>query len=88
MDEKTPGVVARDMVRPPITPERMLGEADKDRSSYRSDAAHPRHPASCRAFAPLDFRAEVSAPIPDAHEKTTLFDGWYFDNLPIGDPSA
>ena len=28
-------------------------------------------------FDPLDFLAEVSAHIPDAHEKTTLFYGWY-----------
>jgi len=30
-----------------------------------------------RVFDPLDFLAEVSAHIPDAHEKTTLFYGWY-----------
>jgi hypothetical protein len=28
-------------------------------------------------FDPLDFLAEVSAHIPNAHEKTTLFYGWY-----------
>ncbi len=28
-------------------------------------------------FDPLDFLDEVSAHIPDAHEKTTLFYGWY-----------
>jgi hypothetical protein len=28
-------------------------------------------------FDPLDFLAEVSAHIPDPHEKTTLFYGWY-----------
>jgi hypothetical protein len=76
-DEKTPVVVARYMVRPPITPERMLGEANKDHIIYRSDAVHPRHQANFRVFDPLDFLAEVSAHIPDAHEKTTLFYGWY-----------
>ena len=30
-----------------------------------------------RVFDPLDFLAEVSAHIPDAHEKTTVFYGWY-----------
>jgi hypothetical protein len=28
-------------------------------------------------FDPLDFLAEVSAHIPDVHEKTTIFYGWY-----------
>lgn len=65
------------MARPPITPERMLGEADQDRIIYRADAVHPRHQANFRVFAPLDFLAEVSVHIPDAHEKTTLFYGWY-----------
>jgi hypothetical protein len=76
-DKKTPGIVARYMVRPPITPERMLGEADQARIIYRSDAVHPRHQANFRVFDPLDFLAEVSTHIPDAHEKTTLFSGWY-----------
>jgi hypothetical protein len=76
-DEQTPGVVARYMARPPITPERMLGGADTDRIIYRSGAIHPRHQANFRVFAPLDFLAEVSAHIPDAHEKTTVFYGWY-----------
>ncbi len=65
------------MVRPPITPERMLGEANQRQIIYRSDAVHPRHQANFRVFDPLDFLAEVSAHIPDAHEKTTLFYGWY-----------
>jgi hypothetical protein len=34
-------------------------------------------PYNFRVFDPLDFLAEVSAHIPDAHEKTTLFHGWY-----------
>ena len=76
-DATTPGVVARYMARPPITPERILGEADQDRIIYRSDAVHPRHQANFRAFDPLDFLAEVSAHLPDAHEKTTIFYGWY-----------
>jgi hypothetical protein len=77
VDATTPGIVARYMVRPPISPERMLGETGKDRIIYRSDAVHPRHRANFRVFAPLDFLAEVSAHLPDAHEKTTLFYGWY-----------
>jgi len=76
-DATTPGIVARYMTRPPITPERMLGEADKDQIIYRSDAVHPRHQANFRVFDPLDFLAEVSAHIRDPHEKTTLFYGWY-----------
>jgi transposase-like protein len=71
VDEQTPGVVARYMARPPITPERMLGDADKQQVIYRSDAIHPRHQANFRVFDPLDFLAEVSAHIPDTHEKTT-----------------
>jgi hypothetical protein len=44
---------------------------------YRSDAVPPRHQANFRVFDPLDFLAEVSAHIPDAHEKPTLFYGGY-----------
>ena len=76
-DAKTPGVIARYMIRPPITPERMLGEAGNAQIIYRSDIVHPRHQANFRVFDPLDFLAEVSAHIPDPHEKTTLFYGWY-----------
>jgi len=65
------------MTRPPITPERMLGEPGSAQVIYRSDAVHPRHQANFRVFDPLDFLAEVSAHIPDAHEKSTLFYGWY-----------
>jgi hypothetical protein len=76
-DAKTPNTVARYMTRPPITPERMLGEAGSAQVIYRSDIVHPRHQANFRVFDPLDFLAEVSAHIPDPHEKTTLFYGWY-----------
>jgi len=76
-DERTPGVVARYMARPPITPERMLGEVNTAQVIYRSDAVHPHHQANFRVFDPLDFLAEVSAHIPNAHEKTILFHGWY-----------
>jgi Putative transposase len=76
-DATTAGVVAHYMTRPPITPERMLGEASKAQVIYRSDAVHPRHQANFRVFDPLDFLAEVSAHIPDSHEKTTLLHGWH-----------
>ena len=75
MDSRRAVVVI--MTRPPITPERMLGEAGTARVIYRSDTVHPRHQANFRVFDPVDFLAEVSAHIPDAHEKTTLFYGWY-----------
>ncbi len=65
------------MTRPPITPERMLGEASSAQVIYRSEAVHPRHQANFRVFDPLDFLAEVSAHIPDPQEKTTVFYGWY-----------
>ncbi len=65
VDKQAPGVVARYMARPPITPERMLGDADKHQFIYRSDAIHLRHQANFRVFDPLDFLAEVSAHIPD-----------------------
>jgi len=55
----------------------MLGKAGRAQVIYRSDSVHPRHQANFRVFDPLDFLAEVSAHIPDAHEKTTLFYGWY-----------
>lgn len=76
-DAKMAGPVARYMSRPPLTPERMLGEANNAQIVYRSDAVHPCHRANFRVFNPLNFIAEVSGHIPDAHEKTTLFYGWY-----------
>ncbi len=48
-DAKTPGAVARYITRPPITQERMLGEARNAQVIYRSDAVHPRHPANFRS---------------------------------------
>jgi len=48
-DAKTPGVVARYMIQPPITPERMLGEASSAQIIYRSDIVHPRHQANFRS---------------------------------------
>jgi hypothetical protein len=42
-DEKTPEVVARYMTRPPITPERMVGEARSAKAIYRSEVIHHRH---------------------------------------------
>ena len=71
-DAATPGMVTRYMTRPPITPERMLGEASSAQLIYRSDAVHPHHRANLRVFDPLDFLAELSAHIPDAHEETTI----------------
>ena len=65
------------MTPPPITPKRMLGEAGSSQVIYRSEAVHPRHQANFRVFDPLDFLAEVSAHIPEPHEKTTVFYGWY-----------
>ncbi len=44
---------------------------------YRTDAIHPRHQANFRVFDPLDVLAEISAHIPDVHEKTPIFYGWY-----------
>ena len=73
-DATTPGVVARSRSRPPVTPERMRGEASQAQVIDQSEAGHPQ--ASFRVFDPLDFLAEVSAHIPDSHEKTTLFYGW------------
>ncbi len=65
----------------------MLGEASKAQVIYRSDAVHPRHQANFRVFDPMDFLAEVSAHIPDSHEKTTLFCGWY-SNRPAATASG
>ena len=76
-DHRTPEIVARYMTRTPIVPDRILGDGATPRVIYRSDMIHPRHHANFRAFGPLDFLAELSAHIPDPHEKTTLFYGWY-----------
>jgi hypothetical protein len=56
-DHRTPEIVARYMIRPPITPDlsavsaqagRMLGEASSAQIIYRSDIVHPRHQANFR----------------------------------------
>jgi hypothetical protein len=73
VDQKTPGVVARYMARPPITPARLRGDARHAGVIDRSDAVYSRRPATLRVFAPLDLLAEASAHTPDPHEKTTLF---------------
>lgn len=59
-DERTPGAVACYMTRPPITPERMLGEASGAQVIYRSDAIHPRHQANFRSAEPLDWLGALS----------------------------
>ncbi len=51
-DEETPGVVARYMTRPPLTPERIVGGASSAQVIYRSEAVHPRHQANFRVFDP------------------------------------
>ena len=76
-DAKTLATVARYMTRPPLTPDRMPGEAGRAQVIYRSDIVHPRHQGNFRVFDPLDFLAEVGARIPDPHEKTMLLSGWY-----------
>ncbi len=65
------------MSRAPVVPDRILGDGTSPTVLYRSDIIHPRRQANFRAFDPLAFLAEVSAHIPDPHEKTTLFYGWY-----------
>ncbi len=70
-DAKTPGAVARYMIRPPITPERMLGEASKVQIIYRSDAVHPHHRANFRS-------AETSS-----SSVETLATKMFFDDLPV-----
>jgi hypothetical protein len=65
------------MARPPLTPERMLLADQNDQIIYRANTIHPRHQANFRVFTPPDFLAELSAHIPDPHEKTTLYYGWY-----------
>ena len=55
----------------------MLGEPGSAQVIYRSDAVRPRHQVNSRVSDPLDLLAEMSAHIPDPHEKTTLFYDWY-----------
>ena len=71
------------MVRAPITPKRMLGEANQVKIIYPSDAIHPRHQANLRVFDARDFPAKVSAHIPHAYEKISLFYGWYSNRTRI-----
>ena len=44
---------------------------------FAVDRLHPRHGANFRIFDVLDFIAEVVAHIPNTHEKSVIYYGWY-----------
>lgn len=44
---------------------------------YKADRLHPRHGANFRVLDVLDFIALVTAHIPDPHEKSVIYYGWY-----------
>jgi hypothetical protein len=64
------------MTRPPITPERMLGQAATAQIIYRSDQVHPRHQANfCSAeTSPSSVETLATKPL--------------LDDLPVADLST
>ncbi len=69
--------VARYLVHPPIVVGRILTEEKSEQVVYKGDKVHPRHKANFRIFDPLEFIAEVVSHIPNVHEKTAIWYGFY-----------
>ncbi|MBI3269126.1 MAG: hypothetical protein HYZ53_08885 [Planctomycetes bacterium] len=83
--------VAHYLVHPPVVLGRILSEGTAEKILYKADAVHPRHGGNFRVSDPLDsiplrsrLRAsfggqvpQVVCHIPDAHEKSRLFYGFY-----------
>jgi hypothetical protein len=69
--------VSRYLAHPPIILDRIVGDPSAGKVIYTGEAIHPRHRANFRVFDPLAFLAELCAHIPDPHEKTAIYYGWY-----------
>ena len=76
-DQQSRENLARCLAHPPIVLDRIVGDPSAGKILYTGEAIHPRHRANFRVFDPLEFLAEISAHIPDPHEKTALYYGWY-----------
>jgi hypothetical protein len=64
------------MVRAPVAVSRVTQGAN-DKIIYKADHIHPRHGGNFRFFDPLDFIAQIVLHIPDVHEKSVIYYGWY-----------
>ena len=64
------------MIRAPIAAGR-ISEGEDGSVIYKADRIHPRHGGDSRRFDPLDFIAQIVLHIPDVHEKTVIYYGWY-----------
>jgi Putative transposase len=69
--------VGRYLAHPPSILDRIVGDPSAGKVLYTGKAIHPRHRANFRVFDPLAFLAEICAHIPDPHEKTAIYYGWY-----------
>lgn len=76
-DQQSRENLARYLAHPPIVLDRIVGDPSAGKILCTGEAIHPRHRANFRVFDPLEFLAEISAHIPDPHEKTALYYGWY-----------
>jgi transposase-like protein len=76
-DRKGREEVARYLAHPPIVVGRILGDGSSGTVVYKADKVHPRHQANFRTFDPLEFIAEVVSHIPNVHEKTAIYYGFY-----------
>ena len=68
------------MVRAPIVAGRISEEEDGS-VIYKASRIHPRHGGDSRRFDPLDFIAQIVLHIPDVHEKTVIYYGWYSNRI-------
>ena len=64
------------MIRAPIAASR-ISAGDDGSVIYKASRIHPRHGGDSRRFDPLDFIAQIVLHIPDVHEKTVIYYGWY-----------
>ena len=63
------------MVRAPVADNRItIGD---NPIISKADRIHPRHGGNFRIFDPLDFIRHIIAHIPNAHEKSVIYYGWY-----------
>ena len=78
-DRRALDAVAEYIARGPVSIERLSvdEQGPTPRVRYRSSKVHPRHGTDFRSFDPLDFLAALIPHIPDTHEKTGLYYGWY-----------
>jgi hypothetical protein len=67
--------VARYLAHPPVILDHIVGDPLAGKGIYARETIHPPHRANFGVLHPLAFLAELSAHLPDPHEKTALYYG-------------